>query len=147
MGQQNDQFPKLFNDAFQKVVRSMDSYFSQSIKQLGQFLHENTFPVAMQEINGEVIIQAQLPEADRSQIEVEVIGNHIRIAVKHTEMTEFITDHNHQYQKQQTRQMMERTVTLPFTISEKETNAQFNNGILTIKTPKRSTSSEYIDII
>jgi len=146
MSQQDDQFPKLLNDAFHKIVRSMDSYFSQSIKQLGDFLHEHTFPVTLQENNNEVIIQAQLPEAERSQIEVEIIGSHIRIAVQHTEVTEMRNDQHHQYHRQQTRQVMERTVTLPFTISEKDTLAHFENGILTIKTPKRNPNNGYIDI-
>ncbi len=146
MSQQDEQFPKLLNDAFHKIVRSMDSYFSQSIKQLGDFLHEHTFPVTVQEINNEVIIQAQLPEAEHSQIELEIMGNHIRIAVHHTEVAEMRNDQHHQYQRQQTRQVMERTVALPFTISEIDTLAHFENGMLTIKTPKRNPNSGYIDI-
>ncbi|UOQ42843.1 hypothetical protein MUN89_12815 [Halobacillus salinarum] len=68
------QLPKLFDDAFYDFVRSIDSYFEKSIKQLNRFFEDHTFPVDMYETETELVIEAKLPDYEKEQIHVSFLG-------------------------------------------------------------------------
>ncbi|WP_200416798.1 Hsp20/alpha crystallin family protein, partial [Virgibacillus salexigens] len=90
------------------------------------------------ETQSNLIVEAELPGYKRDQIQLEIIGNQLRIAVEGFSSNE--------QEKNYRGQRAERTITIPSTISEKETKADLNNGILRITIPKKNSSRRFIDI-
>lgn len=134
------------NSSFDGLMKGMDSFLNDSFKNFNSLFSRKSFDVDMYESKSNVVIQAKLPGVKRDQIELEIVGNQVRIAVQDAEIYEEINDGTkHQY-KEQSQQRMERFITLPFTISEKETTAAYNDGILKITTPINNASRKFIDI-
>lgn len=133
------------NSSFDGLMKGMDSFLNDSFKNFNSLFSRKSFDVDMYETKSDVVIQAKLPGIKRDQIELEIVGNQVRIAVQNEIFDETNDGSMHQH-KEQSLQRMERFVTLPFTISEKETQAAYNNGILEITTPKNNESRKFIDI-
>jgi HSP20 family protein len=55
-------------------------------------------------------------------------------------------DENTYYRKKRSLQKIERLISLPFSILEKDTSATYKDGILRIVTPKRNLNRRFIDI-
>lgn len=145
MGFEKNNLPGLFNGSFHHFVKSIDSFFDESLKHLDSFLSQNVFPVEWYETESDMIIEADLPGHKREHIQVEVLGNQLRIAVEHSDMT---TVHHEQVysHRKQSLQKIERCLTLPFSISEKDTHATYKNGLLRIITPKQPHDKRFVDI-
>lgn len=127
---------------FRDFMRHMDTYFDRSFRQMNNVFQFTPFPVDVRETANLYIVTAELPGYKRSQIEIEIIGNQLRIAVDNKEE---IIDHQGGFHKK-SEQKMERVVSVPFEIPEKETKAIFTNGILKIKIPKKNSRRRFIDI-
>ncbi|MBM7553529.1 Hsp20/alpha crystallin family protein [Thalassobacillus pellis] len=146
MSSEKNKFPKLFDDTFYDFVRSVDSYFDKSFKQLHHILHRQMFHVEVYETDSHVVVEAELPGYKREQIQIELLGNRMRIAVKQNTMTEVVDDKNNNYHNEQSQEHIERTVTLPHAINEKDVKATFQDGLLKVITPKSNRPTRYIDI-
>ncbi|MFG6120122.1 Hsp20/alpha crystallin family protein [Thalassobacillus sp. B23F22_16] len=137
MGSKKNNLPNLFDERFYDFLRSVDTFFDRTMKQLKPFFHTATFPVNIQETKTEVIVKAELPEFDKDQVRVEISGNQLWISAEKREITETIDETNKYYHKEQSAHKAERSITLPFLISEKDTEIIYQDGILTITTPKQ----------
>ncbi len=131
---------------FRDLMKRMDSVFNDSSKKLNSYFNLKPFWVDVYETESEVIVEAELPGYKRDQIQLEIIGNQLRITVTDSMIHEEKNDKTNYQNKEQSFQKMERIVTLPFTISEKDTTASFNDGILKISIPKRNSSRKFIGI-
>ncbi|WP_085505354.1 Hsp20/alpha crystallin family protein [Thalassobacillus devorans] len=137
MGSKKNNLPNLFDERFYDFLRSVDTLFDKTMKQLKPFFHSATIPVNIQETKTEVIVKAELPEFDKDQVRVEISGNQLWILAEKKEIIETIDEANNHYHKEQSVHTAEQSITLPFLISQEETSTYFENGILTIVTPKR----------
>ncbi|WP_099156886.1 Hsp20/alpha crystallin family protein [Virgibacillus ndiopensis] len=149
MGSNRNNFPKGFDldmTPFRDLMKRMDSVFNDSSKKLNSYFNLKPFWVDVYETESEVIVEAELPGYKRDQIQLEIIGNQLRITVTDSMIHEEKNDKTNYQNKEQSFQKMERIVTLPFTISEKDTTASFNDGILKISIPKRNSSRKFIGI-
>jgi HSP20 family protein len=146
MDSDKNNLPKLFDNSFYDFMKSVDSFFDESFRRLNTFINRNTFLVDLYETKSDVVIEAELPGYKRDQIQVEILGNQLRIAVENSEITEEKNDENIYYLKKRPLQKVERFISLPFSISEKDTRATYQDGILRIVTPKRNISRRFIDI-
>lgn len=127
-------------------VGKLDSMFQQSFKHLNDHFHLKPFHVEVKETEKNVLVVAELPGVDPKQIELEIIGNQLRITAKDSISMETKNTSNHYYEKTQSYQKMERVVSIPFIIPQNETTASFENGLLTVTIPKKNTDRKYIDI-
>ncbi|UJL46681.1 Hsp20/alpha crystallin family protein [Virgibacillus sp. NKC19-16] len=134
------------NSSFDGLMKGMDSFLNDSFRNFNSLFSRRSFDVDMYETKSDVVIQAKLPGIKRDQIELEIVGNQIRIAVQNTTIYEEINDREKHQHKEQSEQRMERFVTLPFTISEKETTAAYKDGVSKITTPINNASRKFIDI-
>ncbi|MBY7142028.1 Hsp20/alpha crystallin family protein [Virgibacillus sp. NKC19-3] len=134
------------HSSFDGLMKGMDSFLQDSFKNFNSLFSRRSFDVDIYETKSDVVLQAKLPGIKRDQIELEIVGNQIRIAVQNTASFEETNDGTKHYHKEQSLQRMERFVTLPFTISEKETKASYQDGILKITTPINNESRKFIDI-
>lgn len=135
---------QLFDDAFYDIVRAMDSYMNQSIGKLRDFFTE--IDVNMYETDKDVVIEAYLPDYERNQIEIEVLGHQLRIAAEKSMSQEVRHEQYGSFNKEQSHRKVERYISLPFTISESHTRATKEGDILRITTPRMKQETRYLDI-
>lgn len=142
----NDNQSKRGRPQFSHLLDQIDSFFNDSVKHFDSLINKRSIRVDINETKFNVIIKAELPGYKRDQIQLEIIGNQIRITAEDTSIHEEKHDKNMYHNKNQSRQRAERLITLPFTISEKDTKAALSDGILKITIPKKNESRRFIDI-
>lgn len=137
--------PNIFDDSFYEFLRSVENFFDKSMHQLKPLFNQETIPIDIHETSSEVVVEAQLSDYNKDQIKVEISGNQIWISAEKKEITETIDDNSNHYYKEQSLKKAERSVTMPFIISEQETNTAYQNGILKIVTPKKKHLESSMD--
>ncbi|MFD1414312.1 Hsp20/alpha crystallin family protein [Oceanobacillus jeddahense] len=139
-------FPENWNidfTPFQEFVDRMDNLFSRSFKSFqGQIL--NDFPAEIVEKENNIYVKAEVPGYRRQDIQIEIIGNRIKITLNKDETISLQTDKENVNKK--SIQQKERIITLPFNIPKNSITATLENGILIITIPKQSISSHMVDI-
>lgn len=147
MGSNKDNLPNWLNkSSFYDLVDHMDSFFNESFKHINSFFDDKLFKVDTYETESNIVIEAVLPGYKRSQIQLEITGNQVRIAVNDSYTAEEKQNQSKHDIKRQSSHQMERLITLPFTISEENTKATYTDGILKITTPKRNPNTRTINI-
>src|SRR5690625_2333961 len=124
----------------------MDSFFNHSFNQVNSIFNLRSFRVNVEETDSDVIIRAELPGYKRDQIQIEVLGNVLRIAVEERSTFEERDDLQKRYARRKSHQQKVRSITLPFEIPESETKASFEDGLLRVIIPKDNSKRKYIDI-
>ncbi|MCC2248486.1 Hsp20/alpha crystallin family protein [Virgibacillus sp. AGTR] len=137
MDNNDNRLKRVERNPFHGLMEQMDTFFNESAKNFNSLV-KRPLNVHTYETKSNVIVEAELPGYKRDQIQLEIIGNQLRIAVE-----EFSSN---EQERSYRGQRAERTITIPFTISEKETKADLNNGILQITIPKKNSSRRFIDI-
>jgi HSP20 family protein len=143
------------HEPFKHVMKSMDDFFNakplrgvmDSIDGFFQRSFIQTFPVDLYETSNELVITAEIPGVKREQIYLDIVGNTLRISVEHEDdHDEKHTVHSY-YRRERSYHRAERTVQLPYPVSEKQVKATYQNGILKVRAPKgqRRKSSIQID--
>lgn len=147
MGYDKESLSKWFNKStFNEFVDHIDSFVTESAKNFNSLFNQKTFKVTMHETSSEVVIEAVLPGYKRSQIELGIVGNQFRITVEDKTILKEKSDKTMYYSEEQSSQKKERLISLPFTISKKDTKATYKDGILKISTPKKKSNTTIIDI-
>ncbi|HZG70146.1 MAG TPA: Hsp20/alpha crystallin family protein [Chondromyces sp.] len=141
----DEKLPKV-NDSFKGWMKMMDSFFNESLISFDHFFNNASFAVDMYETDTDVVIEAKLQGYQRDQIEVECLGNGFRISAIKLEVNELTNDVDSFYQKNEAVQKIERVISLPFIVSENDTHASFQDGVLRIVTPKKRIRKRLIDI-
>ncbi|ASK63769.1 heat-shock protein [Virgibacillus phasianinus] len=137
MGSYKDNLSKwLHKSSFQEFIQHMDSFFDDTYN---QFFKKKPFEVNMYETETNVLVKAILPGYSRNQIKLAIIGNQLRITAEGSKAVD-----NDLYHTKEDK--MERTVSLPFTISKENTKAIYRDGVLKITTPIRKPNTSFIDI-
>ncbi|MBM7662393.1 HSP20 family protein [Bacillus mesophilus] len=141
-------------EPFKHVMKSMDDFFNakplrgvmNSIDDFFQRSFVPAFPVDLYETKDELVITAEIPGVKREQIYLDIVGNTLRISVEHQdELEEKNTVHNY-YRRERAYHRSERNVQLPYTVSEKQVKATYQNGILKIRAPKGQRRKSRIQI-
>ncbi|WP_047982207.1 Hsp20/alpha crystallin family protein [Ornithinibacillus contaminans] len=127
-------------------MKQMDSFFHHSFKQMNEQFHLNPFWVDVKENNTHFIIEADIAGYDRDQVQIEVIGNRLRIGLEENEIIdEKNTETNYRHRKQFFNRK-ERFITLPFEIPKQETKASYRQNTLYITIPKQNSTRSFIEI-
>jgi len=141
-----DNLPRFNKSGFQGLFNNMDSFLNESIRNFDSFFNLKSFEVNMHETNKAIIVEAYLPGLKRDQIELEIVGNQLRIAAEDMTVLEEKNERTKYNDTRQSFQKIERLITLPFHISEKDTKASFEKDILKITIPKQNSGRKFIDI-
>lgn len=126
------------------LVHQMDAYFNQIFDQLDTSLIASPFEVDTYENDTDVIVEVKLPGCTRNQIQLEILGDKLRIGIVNSILEE-INSETHTGRKQ-FYQRREHLIPLPFTISEKEALANFHDEVLKITVPKTNIRRRYLTI-
>ncbi|MFB4166229.1 Hsp20/alpha crystallin family protein [Alteribacillus sp. JSM 102045] len=92
-----------------------------------------------------LIKRGEESDCERDQIQLEIIGNHLRMSVEDSAILEEKNDQSMSQRKEQSFQRMERLIPLPLPVSEKDIKTTFENGILKISIPKHR-NRKFIEI-
>ncbi|WLR52789.1 Hsp20/alpha crystallin family protein [Bacillus tianshenii] len=143
------------NEQLNPLIKQLDEFFQQRpvrtmLDSIDSFFHQApfnaTFPVDMYETEHDIVIKANIPGVNREQITIEPMYDMIKISVLNNEIVEEENELKSYYKRERRVQRMERIIPLPFPVSEKKTTASYQNGILTIRTPKQQRKKRTIEI-
>ena|SRR5690625_3916735 len=125
-------------------MNHMDSFFDLSFNQMNSFMNLRPFRTNVYATDSQTSVEADLSGYKKDQIQIEILGNKLRIAVEDRTFHKDNAPKN-KINESKSFQRMERFVTFPFPIPEEETKATFNNGVLKVLIPNLS-KRKYIDI-
>ncbi len=130
----------------ERMNRLFDQTFSRSRSQAG-VSGAGTWspPVDLYESQESLVLKAELPEVDQSDIELHIDSNRISLKGKRR-MKEAINQEQF-HRMERAFGPFNRTFTLPTTIDSEKVKAEFKNGILMVIMPKRvDKNSKHIPI-
>jgi len=126
--------PFLSEDPFQALQREMENLFSQFQTSWNGTPAGMTPALDITETDDAVQVRLDLPGMKTDDIDIEVSGNLLRVSGERKEDKE---------EKEQTYHRMERrygsflrAISLPCAIQENQVDAEFRDGVLTIRLPK-----------
>jgi HSP20 family protein len=146
MKDDQDKFPQKRHTQ-NNLMTSIDSFFSSSpikgmLQQLDDFFG-NTFaeaslPIETRETPGDFIVSCKLPGVKKEQISIETFDRYLTISVKNEEQLETIDDtiryvSNSYYMKQS-----KRTNPVPAYVKLNALQANYRDGLLQIRIPKKN---------
>jgi len=81
----SDQFLETSDFGFKplwNLVNQMDSFFNQFFNHLDTHLPANSLQVDQYENESDMIVEVKLPGCNRNQIQLEIIGNRLKIGIE-----------------------------------------------------------------
>ncbi|AWN82053.1 Hsp20/alpha crystallin family protein [Candidatus Cardinium hertigii] len=124
-----DYFHNLFNELFNNDFYTFPTSFAAGNE-------KSILPrTDISETDAAYCIEVELPGMQANDIELKIDNNILTIRGKKEETTED-KDKNY-YMRERYYGIFQRSITLPSNISEEHIDAQFDNGILCIRIPKR----------
>jgi len=97
--------------------------------------------VDVSETDKAYIVKAQLPGAKKDDVHVKIDGNFVSISAEVKEERETKDDKARSLTRELYYGNLSRGFSLAYEVNEKEANANFNDGILTLTLPKRKEAS------
>ncbi len=124
---------------FEQLRREMDRLF-ESFPRLGLGaageLSTTAIPVDIEESDGHVRVQAELPGVTEKDIELSLDPTDELLVIKGEKKVEHEKEEGGVYRSERAYGRFERTVQLPAPVKEDEIEAHFKNGVLTIDMTK-----------
>ena len=94
-----------------------------------------TVPTDVVDDGDSFLVHAELPGYDSDDIDVQLAeGRTLTVSAEHSETSE--TTDGRYVQRERRQQSLSRTVTLPEAVTESETTASYEDGVLTVTLPK-----------
>ena len=106
-------------------------------KEVGLFEPE----IDLSETKSEYIVTCDLPGVDKDQVEVSVKGNYLTISGRRDIKREKTKEDIYYYQERRSG-YFQRTILLPDLVREEAIKAEYKDGILVIRLPKREPANE-----
>ncbi|PSH01248.1 MAG: heat-shock protein [Nanohaloarchaea archaeon QH_8_44_6] len=125
-------------DGIEDVVDHMQKMFNQfqDITDFG-----GRMPVNMKEEDGKVIISADMPGAQKEDINLKADSNGLEISA---ESKEEIKEENEKYiRKERTSRRYRRKVAWPTEVDPKSVSADYSDGVLKVEAEKESESENW----
>jgi HSP20 family protein len=95
-----------------------------------------TPPMSVSETSDELILSAELPGMDESNVTVELENNVLTVSGEKTEERTEGEEERRYHLWERSYGAFKRSFTLPRTVSSDEAKATFENGVLTVRLPK-----------
>jgi HSP20 family protein len=123
-----------FMRPFDEMRRLMQDFWMRPLEDWGTWGEEFVPKVDVKEEEKEILVSAELPGMDQKDINVTVTEDSVRISgeKKHEEEKE----EKGYYRRETSYGSFERVIDLPTEVNDEKVEAEFRNGVLTIKLPK-----------
>lgn len=92
------------------------------------------YPVDVNEENGKILVDAEMPGFEKSEIEAIVENDVLHITAEHKDTAEKKNGRSHLHERRYNR--IERRFTLPCAVDEQSVKAKYKNGILHLELEK-----------
>jgi HSP20 family protein len=123
LSQFENQMDRLFDDFWLNPFRGTEEW-------TGSYLP----PVNIRENDGQVIAEVELPGMSEKEIDITVTRDTLRISGEKKQQEE--TKKENYYCMESSYGSFDRLVDLPSEVDEEKTEAEFKNGVLTVRMPK-----------
>lgn len=123
--------------SFLHVFQEMEQFIDESFRRFHSLLERQIFPVEIKDQGENIEVAILLQDIQPEQIQLEIIGHHLRISIHDDAIYEQKNDKNHMTIKQRAFQKRERTIPFPFPISANKTTATLDKDHLVIIIPKQ----------
>lgn len=131
----------LVEDPFRRMLREMEETmerFRDAQDGLGGSLRGTALPVDVQEDGDEIVVRADLPGVEKDHIQVSATDDTLEIGA---EDTREVREENEKYLRQERRQRRShRTLQLPVQVDPGSAEAEYENGVLTVRLEKAGNS-------
>ena len=136
-----ENFIRTVNDEISSLLnRHFDSYFPEAA--YWEDMDKLSMPVEMEDKGKEFIVKAELPGIKKEDLDIDLDKNCICINAKREEGHKE-ENKEHTYKKSEFRYgEFSRTLYFPEEIDTEKTEAKLENGILSIKVPKRTPGKD-----
>ncbi|PEA53384.1 molecular chaperone Hsp20 [Bacillus pseudomycoides] len=140
---------------FRSYLKQIDDFFEQTplrdvIADMNHFFQKGnrlvTFPIDLFEVEEDLVIKAELPGIKKEQLQVEIQGEYLKIAVKEDILGEEADESHNYYRRERTMSEASRVIKLPYPINKKQAKASYQNGILEIRAPKLPQQHDILSI-
>lgn len=144
-----------FIEVSQEFIRKMDDLFTNRPKNnlldsIDAFFQHSALPsrlpVDLFETDTEWVAQVDLPGLKKENIQIDVIGDRLKIGIKHNEEIKQVDDKKAYYHRERKYRHAERIVQLPYAVEKRTTKASYRNGVLEIRGPKQSKPTDFLNI-
>jgi len=116
---------------FGNLLHVIDEFFRNSMLKPG-------FRVATRETDENYLVTAELPGIKKDQISIRTLPQSITIRVIQLGETTVLDESSLRFERRFSQQKMERTISFFHPVDIRKAKAKYENGLLTIKIPKRS---------
>ncbi|MBO9129333.1 Hsp20/alpha crystallin family protein [Bacillus sp. 165] len=136
-------------------LKQIDEFFEQTplrgiIEEMNHFFQKGnrlvTFPVDLYESGDDLVVKAELPGISKNQIAIEIQGEYVRIAVMYEVLEEEENEADNYYRRERSMSESSRTIKLPYTINKKLAKANYRDGVLEIRAPKKPYKKDILII-
>jgi HSP20 family protein len=118
------------------IREEMNRLFNNSFRRIGRGEYETAFlpPMDVSEEKEAFLVKADLPGLSKEDVSVSLQENYLTI--KGEKKHEMETKDAQYYRQERVHGAFARTIELPATVDAKRIDAQFKNGVLSVRLPK-----------
>jgi HSP20 family protein len=117
---------------FDEIERMFDR-MSRQFDPLEEGALEGSAPVDVEEVSDAFVVTVDLPGYDREDIDVQLAGETLTVSADRADERE---ESGRYIRRERTRQSVSRSVRLPDPVDEEGTEANYADGVLTVRLPK-----------
>lgn len=117
------------------LMRRMMEPLRVPVKELRETWMYESFPIDLKDTGKELILEADLPGFEKDEIKINLTEDSIEITASKKKEEKEVTET--MYRKERIKGMMRRFITLPVKVDPESAEAEFKNGVLTIRMKKK----------
>lgn len=123
-------------DELEKMRKRINRLMERMMQPVGEELQAfRSFPVDVSETEDDVVVRAELPGFEKEDISTKVTENTMEISARKKQRKIERTEKS--YREERKFGAMQRFLTLPARVEYGKADAKFENGVLTVKLPKK----------
>lgn len=119
----------------ESLHNTIQKYFDDFAPFASPYMKDDYSPrIDISEKDDKVLVTAEVPGVDKKDLKLTLQDN--ILTIEGEKKNEIVTEDKKCYRRERKFGSFKRTFTLPFEVESDKVNAEFNNGILTIKLDK-----------
>ncbi|WP_435361627.1 Hsp20/alpha crystallin family protein [Haloarchaeobius sp. DFWS5] len=130
-----------------RQLESLDDTWTIPSRGMGPFgdMETGTMPLDVEDVDGEIVVTADMPGFDKDEISVNIDGDMLTISAEHE--TESETTEGEFLHQERLHRSVKRSITLPTAVESEAASARYKNGVLTVTLTKSETpKGKHIEI-